>query len=146
MFEPVLAVVRLGFDLVPQPGSFPWWLELGASLAFLVDVGLCFVTAYQDCTVDTIGGFLGEDNREKWDYINKPFTEGEILQKARFACSLWDLHRLKQWQEERLSEAHQLLLLNEKQNTVAAVGRSFAHEFGSGFIRLGVDQQIRKGE
>ena len=48
MFEPVLVVVRLGFDLVPQPGSFPWWLELGASLAFLVDVGLCFVTAYQE--------------------------------------------------------------------------------------------------
>lgn len=90
-----------------------------------------FVTAYQDRTVDAIGSFLGEDNREKWDYINKPFTEGEILQKARSACSLWDLHRLKEWQEERLSEAHQLLLLNEKQNTVAAVGRSFAHEFGN---------------
>lgn len=90
-----------------------------------------FVTAYHDRTVDTIGSFLGEENREKWDYINKPFTEGEILQKARNATSLWDLHRLKEWQEERLSEAHQLLLHNEKQNAVAAVGRSVAHEFGN---------------
>jgi signal transduction histidine kinase len=90
-----------------------------------------FVTAYHDRNVDSIGSFLGEENREKWDYINKPFTEGEILQKARNATSLWDLHRLKEWQEERLSEAHQLLLQNEKQNAVAAVGRSVAHEFGN---------------
>jgi len=90
-----------------------------------------FVTAYQDRTVDTIGQFLGDENREKWDYINKPFTEGEILQKARNATSLWDLHRLKDWQEGRLSEAHQLLLQHERQNAVAAVGRSVAHEFGN---------------
>lgn len=90
-----------------------------------------FVTAYQDRSVDAIGQFLGEENREKWDYINKPFTEGEILQKARNASSLWDLHRLKEWQEGRLSEAHQLLLQHEKQNAVAAVGRSVAHEFGN---------------
>ncbi len=90
-----------------------------------------FVTAYQDRSVDTIGSLLGDENREKWDYINKPFTEGEILQKGRNATSLWDLHRLKEWQEERLSEAHQLLLQNERQNAVAAVGRSVAHEFGN---------------
>jgi signal transduction histidine kinase len=90
-----------------------------------------FVTAYQDRSVDTIGQFLGEECRERWDYINKPFTEGEILQKARNASSLWDLHRLKDWQEGRLSEAHQLLLQHEKQNAVAAVGRSVAHEFGN---------------
>jgi len=90
-----------------------------------------FVTAYQDRTVDAIGALLGEENREKWDYINKPFSEGEILQKARNATSLWDLHRLKDWQEERLSEANQSLLLSERQNAVAAVGRSVAHEFGN---------------
>lgn len=90
-----------------------------------------FVTAYQDRSVDTIGDLLGEENREKWDYINKPFSEGEILQKARNATSLWDLHRLKDWQEERLAEANQLLMINERQNAVAAVGRSVAHEFGN---------------
>lgn len=90
-----------------------------------------FVTAYQDRSVDSIGSLLGEENREKWDYINKPFGDGEILQKARNATSLWDLHRLKDWQEERLSEAHQLLMTNERQNAVAAVGRTVAHEFGN---------------
>lgn len=90
-----------------------------------------FVTAYQDRTVDTIGSFLGEENCEKWDYINKPFTEGEILQKARSISSLWDLHRLKEWQEERLSDAHRMLLQNERQNAAATIARSVAHEFGN---------------
>lgn len=90
-----------------------------------------FVTAYHDRSVDAIGSFLGEESRERWDYINKPFTEGEILQKARNATSLWDLNRLKEWQAERLSEAHQVLLNYEKQNAVAAIGRSVAHEFGN---------------
>lgn len=101
--------------------------------AFKLDPRLfaVFVTAYQDRSVDTIGQVVGEENREKWDYINKPFTDGEILQKARNASSLWDLHRLKEWQAERLDEAHQLLLQHERQSTVAAVGRSVAHEFGN---------------
>jgi signal transduction histidine kinase len=90
-----------------------------------------FVTAYQDRSVDSISQYLGEENLDRWDYVNKPFTEGEILQKAKHLTSLWDLHRLKEWQEEKLAEAQKLLLHNERQNTVAAVGRGFAHEFGN---------------
>ncbi len=90
-----------------------------------------FVTAYHDRNVDAIGSYLGNESREKWDYINKPFSDGEILQKARNATSLWDLQRLKEWQADRLAEAHQLLLQNDRQNTAAAVGRSVAHEFGN---------------
>jgi signal transduction histidine kinase len=90
-----------------------------------------FVTAYHDRSVDSISKFLGDENLDRWDYINKPFTEGEILQKAKHLSSVWDLHRLKEWQEERLAEAHKLLLYNERQNTLSAVGRSFAHEFGN---------------
>lgn len=101
--------------------------------AFQLDSHLhaVFVTAYHDRSVDTIGTYLGEEARERWDYINKPFTEGEILQKARNTTSLWDLTRLKEWQAERLDEAHQLLLNSEKHNAVAAIGRCVAHEFGN---------------
>ncbi|MCB0377916.1 MAG: hybrid sensor histidine kinase/response regulator [Bdellovibrionales bacterium] len=90
-----------------------------------------FVTAYHDRSVDTIGTYLGNDNRERWDYINKPFNEGEILQKARNASSLWDLHRLREWQAERLSEANQILIDSERHSAMAAIGRSVAHEFGN---------------
>lgn len=109
-----------------------------------------FVTAYHDRNVDTIGQILGDENREKWDYINKPFGEGEILQKARNATSLWDLQRLKEWQSERLSEAHNLLLQNERHNAAAAVGRSVAHEFGNllthivGHAELAMDSEDPK--
>jgi len=118
-FDVVLNADMDGIELVKQ--------------ALLLDNRLfaVFVTAYHDRNVDTIGQYIGEENREKWDYINKPFGEGEILQKARNATSLWDLHRLKEWQAERLSEAHQLLLQNERHNAAAAVGRSVAHEFGN---------------
>lgn len=118
-FDVVLGADIDGIELVKQ--------------AFALDPRLfaVFVTAYHDRNVDAIGNFVGEENREKWDYINKPFTEGEILQKARNATSLWDLHRLKEWQAERLSAAHQLLLQNERLNAAAAVGRSVAHEFGN---------------
>ncbi len=106
-----------------------------------------FVTAYHDRNVDAIGSYLGEQNRERWDYINKPFTDGEILQKARNATSLWDLHRLKEWQADRLSAAHQLLLQTEKQTAAAAIGRSVAHEFGNllthiiGHAEIALDQK-----
>ncbi len=90
-----------------------------------------FVTAYHDRSVDSIGNFLGEESRERWDYVNKPFSDGEILQKARNVTSLWDLNRLKEWQAERLEIANQLLLKSEKHNAIAAIGRSVAHEFGN---------------
>jgi signal transduction histidine kinase len=95
-----------------------------------------FVTAYQDRSVDSIHQLLGLDRAERWDYINKPFSEGEILQKARNITTLWNLKREKTWSEEKLAEAHSLLLHNERANTVAAIGRSVAHEFGNVLMHI----------
>lgn len=90
-----------------------------------------FVTAYHDRTVDSINQILGPNKSDRWDYMNKPFTDGAILQKARNAVSLWNLKEQKKLQDEQLSEAAQLLRQNERNSTVAAVGRSVAHEFGN---------------
>lgn len=95
-----------------------------------------FVTAYHDRNVNSINDFLGHDKSDRWDYINKPFTDGEILQKARNVTSLWNLQRMQEWHEEQLSEAQKLLLQNERMNTVAAVGRSVAHEFGNLMMQI----------
>lgn len=95
-----------------------------------------FVTAYQDRTVDSINQFLGEDKSDRWDYMNKPFTEGSILQKARNSVSLWNLREQKKLQDEQLAEAAHLLLQGERSNTVAAVGRGVAHEFGNLLMRM----------
>ena len=50
-----------------------------------------FLTAYHDRTVDSIHHILGADKSDRWDYMNKPFTDGAILQKARNSISLWNL-------------------------------------------------------
>lgn len=90
-----------------------------------------FVTAYQDRSVDSIQQILGADNLDRWDYINKPFSDGSILQKARNTVSLWNLKEQQKRQEEQLAEASNLLRQGERTNVVAAVGRSVAHEFGN---------------
>lgn len=90
-----------------------------------------FVTAYHDRSVDSINQILGPEKSDRWDYMNKPFTDGSILQKARNSVALWNLKEEKRLQEEQLAEAGHLLLQNERTNTVAAVGRSVAHEFGN---------------
>ena len=90
-----------------------------------------FVTAYHDRTVDSINQILGPDKSDRWDYMNKPFTDGSILQKVRNAVAIWNLKEEKRIQEEQLAEASQMLLQGERSNTVAAVGRSVAHEFGN---------------
>ncbi|MGZ3690251.1 MAG: ATP-binding protein [Pseudobdellovibrio sp.] len=90
-----------------------------------------FVTAYHDRSVDSIQQILGADKSDRWDYINKPFSEGSILQKARNSVSIWNLKEQKKRQEEQLAEASHLLRQGERTNIVAAVGRSVAHEFGN---------------
>lgn len=94
-------------------------------------ISAVFVTAYNDRNVDSINQYLDEKNADRWDYINKPFTDGEIIQKARNVTAVWNLKNLKAWQETQLQEAQKVLLQNERSNTVAAVGRSVAHEFGN---------------
>lgn len=100
------------------------------------DVYAVFVTAYHDRSVDSINEYLGVKNADRWDYINKPFTDGEIIQKARNVTSLWNLKKLKEWQEEQLADAQRTLLQNERMNTVAAIGRSVAHEFGNLLMQI----------
>lgn len=105
---------------------------------FAIDpfISAVFVTAYQDRNVDSINQYLDEKNADRWDYINKPFTEGEIIQKARNVTAMWNLKSLKAWHEAQLQEAQKTLMQNERANAVAAVGRSVAHEFGNLLMQI----------
>jgi len=90
-----------------------------------------FVTAYNDRNVDSINTLLGPTMADKWDYLNKPFSEGEILQKARNAINLWNLRRQKNDQKIKLAEANRRLHIGERMVSVAAVARGVGHEFGN---------------
>jgi signal transduction histidine kinase len=112
------------------------------------DMYACFVTAYHDRSVDSINQILGDDKSDRWDYINKPFTDGMILQKSRNAVAMWNLKNQKKQQEEQLAEAANLLLKGERSSTVAAVGRSVAHEFGNLLMHIvgHAEIAIQKGD
>lgn len=95
-----------------------------------------FVTAYQDRSVDAIRNVLENSRDVSWDYVNKPFSQGEILQKARNFTSLWNLTRDKETREAQLAEAHRRLLSQERTAAVAAVARGVSHEFGNILMQI----------
>lgn len=88
-----------------------------------------FVTAYADRGVDAIQSFLGEENASRWDYLNKPFSKGEVLQKARHGVAHWNMRREQQIKDERIAAMQKQLIDNDRLSTVAAVARGIGHEF-----------------
>ncbi|MFK8137113.1 MAG: ATP-binding protein [Bdellovibrionales bacterium] len=95
-----------------------------------------FVTAYNDRDVHSIDEFLGAEHSQNWDYLNKPFTNSEILQKARNFTSLWNLSREKEFKDKALSELQERMLESERQTTVSAVSRGLGHEFGNILVQI----------
>ncbi len=93
------------------------------------DIFAVFVTAYSDRNVDSIQSLLGEQNSNRWDYLNKPFTQGEILQKARSGVAIWNMRREKDIKDEHMASLQKHLLENERYATMATVSRGIGHEF-----------------
>lgn len=105
------------------------------------------VTAYQDRHVDAIQKLFERDFWDRWDYLNKPFSEGEILQKARNMVSLWNIRRKNEAQQQRLDELKSQMSQTEKILTVAAVARNVGHEFGNILLQImGRADLSRKGD
>lgn len=123
-FDVLLGEGPDGYDLVKQIH------ELDPNLYAV------FVTAYNDRSVDSIQNFLGKDKTNRWDYLNKPFSHGEILQKARNFTSLWNLTEEKKLKDEQLSQAQRRLLESERLTSVAAVARGVSHEFGNLLMQI----------
>ncbi|HVK62065.1 MAG TPA: ATP-binding protein [Bdellovibrionales bacterium] len=88
-----------------------------------------FVTAYSDRGVDSIQSFLGGDTVSRWDYLNKPFSQGEILQKARNGVALWNLQQEKHLTDEYTATLQRQLFESERSATMATVARGIGHEF-----------------
>lgn len=95
-----------------------------------------FVTAYHDRTVDSINQVLGENMSDRWDYLNKPFSSGEILQKARNYVSLWNIKKDKIKSDQELERLNSKILNAERVSSVAAVARGVGHEFGNILLQI----------
>ncbi len=123
-FDVMLGSSRDGYDLVKELHSLD--PELYA----------VFVTAYNDRTIESINSLLGVKMVDRWDYINKPFTAGEILQKARNFVTLWNLEKEGELKSTQLAEAQNRLLESERTAAIAAVARGVTHEFGNLLMQI----------
>lgn len=94
------------------------------------------VTAYQDRHVNAIQEVFGAEFEDRWDYLNKPFSEGEILQKARSMVSMWNVRQKSRAQQEALDELKSQMGEKEKAFTISAVARSVGHEFGNILLQI----------
>lgn len=95
-----------------------------------------FVTAYQDRSVNAINELLGPQIAERWDYLNKPFSDGEIIQKARSAVSHWNLKSQKDERDQQLADLQRRMFESERLVSVAAVSRGMGHEFGNILVQI----------
>ena len=110
------------------------------------EMNAVFVTAYNDRSVDTIRNLLGEAKTSQWDYMNKPFTKGEILQKARNFVSLWNLKRERALSQKKMAKVQRQLLESERSNSVAAISRGVTHEFGNILMQIMGKADISRGK
>ncbi len=103
---------------------------------FEPDLYAVFVTAYNDRSIDSIHKLLGVDKASRWDYLNKPFYEGEIYQKARNFVTLWNLQKESQQKSQQLADLQKVVFESEKLTAVSAVARGVTHEFGNILMQI----------
>lgn len=94
------------------------------------------VTAYQDRSVQDINQLFGPRFKDQWDYMNKPFTQGEILQKARQMTAAWNRRRSLEEALDQLKAAQEQLIVSERMAAIGQVARGVGHEFGNILQRL----------
>ncbi|MBN22903.1 MAG: hypothetical protein CL678_16575 [Bdellovibrionaceae bacterium] len=87
------------------------------------------VTAYHDRSIDEIDKLFDSKLQDQWDYLNKPFTQAEIVQKARQMTSAWN-------REIQLRKTQEQLIQSEKMAAIGQVARGIGHEFGNILLRI----------
>jgi two-component system, NtrC family, sensor kinase len=98
---------------------------------------LCVITtAYQDRSVDEITAIFGKEYSDHWDFLNKPFTSGEILQKARNLISNRDRRDREREHLRQIKNQQEQLIRSERMAAVGTLARGIGHEFGNVLLRM----------
>jgi signal transduction histidine kinase len=121
--------IAAGFFDVKMGGGMDGLATIHAIKAMDKDIHCVVVTAYQDRSVEEINQIFGEDFKDQWDYLNKPFTQGEIVQKARQMVSAWNRKR-------HIESITQQLIRSERLASVGQVAKGVGHEFGNILQRI----------
>ena len=101
-------------------------------------------TAYQDRSVNEIDRLFGEEFQDHWDYLSKPFTAGEIIQKARQMVSTWNRNKREYEYLKQIESQQSTLVAQERLAAVGRLARSIGHEFGNVLQPLMTKLEIAK--
>jgi signal transduction histidine kinase len=110
---------------------------------------LCvIVSAYQDRSVDEILKIFGEEYADRWDFLTKPFSTNEIVQKSRNLISNWDRRKREKEYLQKIQEQQEQLVRAERLAAIGTLARGIGHEFGNILFRIiGLAElAIEKGE
>lgn len=121
--------VAAGFFDVKLEGGIDGLATIQAIKALDPDIHCVIVTAYHDRSVEEIHSLFGEEFKDHWDYLNKPFTQGEIVQKARQMVGAWNRH-------QKIQALQNELVKSERLAAVGQVARGIGHEFGNILLRI----------
>ncbi|MCM2277046.1 MAG: ATP-binding protein [Oligoflexia bacterium] len=121
--------IAAGFFDVKLEGGMDGLSTIQAIKAMDPEIHCVVVTAYHDRTVEEINQIFGEEFKDQWDYLNKPFTQGEIVQKARQMIAAWNRRR-------QIEVMNRQILQAERMAAVGQVARGIGHEFGNILLRI----------
>ena len=92
--------IQVGFFDMKMPGGIDGLETIRGVRAIDPEIYCVIVTAYHDRSLEEIGRVFGNADHH-WDYLNKPFSGNEIVQKARNGLAQW---RLRRRHEQELRE------------------------------------------
>ncbi|MCP4445811.1 MAG: response regulator [Myxococcales bacterium] len=74
--------IDLGLFDMKMPGGIDGLETIRQILEIDPTIYCVIVTAYQDKPLEELAKVFGDEHKDQWDYINKPFTGNEVVQKA----------------------------------------------------------------
>ena len=116
---------------VRMPGKLDGLQFIQAAWKLDPDLLVVVATAYQDRSVNEIDRLFGEEFQDHWDYLNKPFTSGEIIQKARQLVSSWNRRGREKSYVSKIQAQQTTLVDQERLAAIGRLARSVGHEFGN---------------
>lgn len=116
--------IACGFFDVKMEGGMDGLQTLQEIWKLDPDLHATIVTAYHDRAVNDIDRLFGSRFKDQWDYLNKPFNQAEIVQKARHMLSAWNRKR-------HLEQTQAQLLQAERMATIGQLAQAVGHEFGN---------------
>jgi signal transduction histidine kinase len=111
--------VLCGFFDMRMPGGIDGLETIRRVRALDPRILIVIVTAYQERSFDDIAPLFAGGHEDEWDYLNKPFTEPEIAQKARNLVASWYRRRREEHYVEELCAVNRSLEDRVRERTLA---------------------------